>query len=106
MHTYQTYTPNWEGYTYTPHSSSIILELHSTTQTLTTRMHTHPYEYTYVNPTPMSTSEGLSTDISEDSRSHRWRLVVDGNVAYHLTHNTGKSWKIQEKMRAPRFELW
>jgi hypothetical protein len=81
-------------------------ELHSTTQTLTTRTHTNPYEYTYVNPTPMSTSEGLSTDRSGDSRSHQWRLIVDGNAAYHLTHNAGKSWKIQEKVRAPGFEPW
>ena len=49
-----------------------------------------PYEYTYVNPTPMSTSEGLSTGRSEDSRCHHWRLVVDGNVTYHLTCNTDK----------------
>jgi hypothetical protein len=27
----------------------------------------------------------------EDSRSHQWRLVVDGNAAYHLMHNAGKS---------------
>jgi hypothetical protein len=67
---------------------------------------THPYEYTYANPTPMSTSEGLSTGSSGDSRSHQRHLVVDGNVAYHLTHNAGKSWKIQEKVRAPGFELW
>jgi hypothetical protein len=60
-------------------------------QTLTTRTHTHPYEYTYTNPTPMSTSEGLSTGRFGDSRSHHWRLIVDGNVAYHLMHNTGKS---------------
>jgi hypothetical protein len=48
----------------------------------------------------MSTSKGLSTGNleilevttgDEDSRSHHWRLVVDGNVAYHLTHNAGKS---------------
>jgi hypothetical protein len=39
----------------------------------------------------MSTSEGLSTGRSGDSRSHHWRLVVDKNVAYHLTHNAGKS---------------
>jgi hypothetical protein len=54
-------------------------------------MYTHPYEYTYANPTPMSTSEGLNTDISGDSRSQHWRFVVNGNVAYHLTHNVGKS---------------
>jgi hypothetical protein len=47
-------------------------------------MHTHPYEYTYASPTPMSTFEGLSTDRSGDSRSHHRCLVVDGNVAYHL----------------------
>jgi hypothetical protein len=84
----------------------IFLELHSTTQTLTTRTHTYPYEYTCANPTPMSTSEGLSTGRSGDSRSHQLCLVVDGNVAYHLTHNTSKSWKIQEKVRAPGFEPW
>jgi hypothetical protein len=54
----------------------------------------------------MSTSEGLSTDRSGDSRSHQWHLVVDENVAYHLMHNIDKSWKIQEKVRAPGFELW
>jgi hypothetical protein len=75
-------------------------------QTFTTRTHTHPYEFTYTNPTPMSTSEGLSTGRSGDSRSHQWRLIVDGNVAYHLTHNAGKFWKIQEKVRAPGFEPW
>jgi hypothetical protein len=31
-------------------------------------------------------------DRSGDSRSHQyWCLVVEGNVAYHLKHNTGKS---------------
>jgi hypothetical protein len=69
----------------------LFLELHSTTHMLTTRTHTHPYEYTYTNPAPMCTSEGLSTGRSGDSQSHHWRLVVDGNVAYHLTHNIGKS---------------
>jgi hypothetical protein len=54
---------------------------------LTTRTHTHPYEYTYANPTPMSTSEGLSTARSGEYRIHHWCLVVDGNVAYHLTYN-------------------
>jgi hypothetical protein len=52
----------------------------------------------------MSTSEGLSTSRSGDSWSHQCRLVVDGNVAYHLTHNAGKSWKIQENVRAQGFE--
>jgi hypothetical protein len=42
----------------------------------------------------MSTSEGLSTGRSGDSRSHQWCLLVDGNVAYHLTHNAGKSWHL------------
>jgi hypothetical protein len=71
-----------------------------------THAKSHPYEYTYANPTPMNTSEGLSTGRSGNSRSHQWRLIVDGNVAYHLTHNAGKSWKIQEKVRAPRLETW
>jgi hypothetical protein len=30
-------------------------------------------------------------------------MVVDGNVAYHLTHNAGKSWKMQKKVRTPEF---
>jgi hypothetical protein len=64
------------------------------------------HAYTCANPTPMSTSEVLSTGTSGDSRSHQWRLVVDGNVTYQLTHNAGKSWKIHEKVRAPGFELW
>jgi hypothetical protein len=50
-----------------------------------TRMPTHPYEHKNANPTPMSTGR------YGDSRSHYWRLVVDGNVAYHLMHNVGKS---------------
>jgi hypothetical protein len=54
-------------------------------------MHTHTYEYMYANPTPMSTYERLSTGRSGDSRSHHWRIIVDGNVAYHLTYNAGKS---------------
>jgi hypothetical protein len=66
----------------------------------------HPYEYMYANPTPISTSEGLSSGRSGDSRRHLWRLVVDGNVAYHLTHNAGKSWKVQKNVRVPGFEPW
>jgi hypothetical protein len=62
-------------------------------------MYTHPYEYTYVNPTPMSTSEELSTSKSRNSQSHHWCLVVDGNVAYHLTHNAGKSRNKSRKRR-------
>jgi hypothetical protein len=82
-------------------------------------IHTHPYEYTYANPTPMSTSEGLSTGRSRDSRSHQWRLVtgrsrdsrshqwrlvVDGNIAYHLTYNARKSWKNPGKGASTR--IW
>jgi len=37
--------------------------VYSTTQTLTTRTHTRPYEHTYANPTPMSTSEVLDRQI-------------------------------------------
>jgi hypothetical protein len=76
-------------------------------------MRTHPYEYTYANPTHMSTFEWLNTGRSGDSRSHQWNLVVDGNVkwslvingnvAYHLTYNVGKSWKIQGKVKAQGF---
>jgi hypothetical protein len=75
-------------------------------ETLTICKHTHYYEYTYTNPTLMSTFERPSTGRSGDSRSHQCRLVVDGNVAYHLTHYVAKSWKIQEKVRAPGFEPW
>jgi hypothetical protein len=50
--------------------STIFFKLHSTTQTFTSHTQTHPYEHTHANPTPMSTSEGLSTGRSEDSRSH------------------------------------
>jgi hypothetical protein len=71
------------------HCKCFFWDWRSTTQILTTRTHTHPYEYTYANPTPMSTSEGRSTGRSGYSRSHHWRLVVDGNVAYHLTYNAG-----------------
>jgi hypothetical protein len=67
----------------------VVFFENSTTQTLTIRTHTHPYEYAYANSTSMSTSEGSSTSKSGDSRSHQWRIVVDGNVAYHLTHNAG-----------------
>ena len=41
------------------------------------------------------------TGRSGDFRSHHWRLVVDGNVAYHLTHNAGKFWNKSRKVRAP-----
>jgi hypothetical protein len=60
-------------------------------------MHTQLYEYTYANPTPMSTSEALSTDRSEDSQSHHWRLDDDKNITYHSTHNAGKSWNKSRK---------
>ena len=33
-------------------------------QTLTTRTYTHTYEYTYANPTHMSTSEELDRDLT------------------------------------------
>ena len=45
----------------------------------------------------MSTSKGLSTDRSGDSRSHHWRIVVDGNVAYHLTITPVNPKKISRK---------
>ena len=55
-------------------------------------MHTYSPLWTHVrNSYPMSISEELSPGRFEDSRSHHWRLVVDGNVAYHLMHNAGKS---------------
>jgi hypothetical protein len=42
-------------------------------------------------PMNVAVVDGLSTGTSGDSRSHHWRLVVDRNVAYHLTYNAGKS---------------
>jgi hypothetical protein len=42
----------------------LFLELHSTTHTFTTHMHTDPYEHTYANPTPMSTLEGVTIGTS------------------------------------------
>jgi hypothetical protein len=62
--------------------------------------------HVYANPTPMSTSEGLSTGKYGDSRSHQWHLIADGNVTYHLTHNADKSWKIQKKVQESGFEPW
>jgi hypothetical protein len=62
------------------------------------------HAHTYANPTPITTSEGLNTGRFGDSRSHQWRLVVDENVAYHLTHNADKSLKIQENVRESDFE--
>ena len=41
------------------------------------------------------------TGRSGDFRSHHWHLIVDGNVAYHLTHNVGKFWNKSRKVRAP-----
>ena len=42
--------------------SSFFLRLHGTTQTFTTHAHSHPYEHTYVNLTPMSIFEDLIGD--------------------------------------------
>jgi hypothetical protein len=44
----------------------------------------------------MSTSEGVNTGRSGDSRSHHWHLVDNGNVAYHLTHNALADLEIPE----------
>jgi hypothetical protein len=53
-----------------------LTPINTRTQTLITRTHTHPYKHTYINPTLMSTSVGLSTDRFGDFRSHHLRLVV------------------------------
>jgi hypothetical protein len=68
-----------------------VFLIHTVQRRRSPRTQTYPYEYMYAIPTTMSTSERLSTGRSGDSRSHHWRLVVNGNVAYHLTHNAGKS---------------
>jgi len=44
-----------------------FLELHSTTQTPTTLTHTHPYEHTYANSTPMSTYEDVHNTYAHSS---------------------------------------
>jgi lipid-A-disaccharide synthase-like uncharacterized protein len=68
----------------------VFLELHRRrrshhTRTLTpmnTRRQTLSYDHL----------RSTEHDRSGDSRSHQhWCLVVEGNVAYHLKHNTGKS---------------
>jgi hypothetical protein len=41
-----------------------------------------------------------------EAKSLLRRLVVDEDVAYHLMHNAGKSWKILENVRAPGFKQW
>jgi hypothetical protein len=63
--------PTWREYAlkYIYDYELFFLELHSTTQTLITRTHTHPYEHTYVNPTSMSTSERLGWHISRFTKS-------------------------------------
>jgi hypothetical protein len=52
----------------------------------------------------MSIFEGLSTDISGDSRSHHWRFVVNENIAYHLIHNAEKFRNKSKKVRALEFK--
>ena len=64
----RTHGPVWAGlknYILNRHSFLIILvqRRHST------RTHTHPYEHTYANPTPMSTFEGLSRQILKFTKS-------------------------------------
>jgi hypothetical protein len=53
----------------TTHIKVKIIKKKVLTQTPTTRRHTHPYEHTYANPTPMSTSEGLRWQISRFMKS-------------------------------------
>jgi hypothetical protein len=55
---------------------------------------------TPANPTLMSTppKDWAPADLEiPEVRSHLWRLVVEGNVAYHLTHNTGKPGKSSKR---------
>jgi len=59
-------------------------ELHKYRRGRSTRMHTHPYEHTYVNPIPMSTFEKLYWHISRSTKplqSSRCRRNVA--FAYH-----------------------
>jgi hypothetical protein len=44
-------------------------------------------------------SKNSALNRSGDSRSHHWRIIVDGNVTYHLTHNASKSWENPRKSR-------
>jgi hypothetical protein len=62
---------------------SVFLK-HSTNTDTHTRMSTHPYEYTDVHPTPMSTSKTLSQlDFDIHEVGHEERLTVDGEDASH-----------------------
>ena len=63
--------------------------------------HTHSSLWTHVHkPYPYEHLRKTWTSRSGDSWSHHWRLVVDGDVAYHLKHNAGKSWNKSRKVRA------
>jgi hypothetical protein len=61
--------------------------------------HAHP-EYTYTNTIPISTSEGLSRQIS-NSGSHHMHLVVDGDVATTESYSVIKFWNKSRKIRTP-----
>jgi hypothetical protein len=67
--------------------SSFLLQYflkHNTNTDTHTRMSTHPYEYTDVHPTPMSTSKTLSQlDFDIHEVGHEERLTVDGEDASH-----------------------
>jgi hypothetical protein len=55
---------------------------HSTNTDTHTCMSTHHYEYTHLQPIPMSTSERLSRlDFEIHEVGHQERLAVDGDVA-------------------------
>jgi hypothetical protein len=87
------YTVPW----FALNATYLFFDSHSTTQTFTTRTHTHPlwihvrkpYSYEHRQITPMNTcTQDLEIlEVTTTGSHHHWRLVVDGNVAYHLTHN-------------------
>jgi hypothetical protein len=65
-----------------------------------TLMNTRTQDLEILEVTTIGTSSSMGTTYARcgDSWSHHhWRLVVDGNVAYHLTHNTEKSWNKTRK---------
>jgi hypothetical protein len=103
--------------------SCFVLELHSTTQTLTTCTRTHPMNTrtqtlprwappkdwapatcTHTHPMNTCTQSLPLWAPPKDWAPADLEILEVTNVVG--TSHTGKFWKIQEKVRAPGFELW
>ena len=72
----------------------IFFRLHSTTQTLTMHAHSHPYEHTYANLTPMSIFEDRASKTSrltkspQASRYRRERRLPHNPVEFREAKST------------------